>query len=251
MTKKSDPLDAFLSKLFKSGKFYIALALIAVVALVWTSLPTWEEKNRQRITNQIRTINDDVELAPIKAWDSWEVIQKELKGRKIMSSVLKEQIEKTKEKMTAIYPEIQEEIKRIEAERREAAAIEAKAETERRKLKAEQDAREELRKKYRNINQEAKDAVAALKKLEAYTEVGVNKLKYQEALGVAWGNIKVFIESAEAKENYPELSILLAEAIQAYKDAADAWGDDRKSSLQLHWQLAALKIKEIDYLVNH
>jgi hypothetical protein len=250
MTKKPDPIDAFFFKLFRSVKFYVILGAVIVSSLIWASLPSWEEKNSKRINDQIGAINNEVEQAPVQAWRTWEKLQSELQGKTIKSKLLKTKIDELKTRMTEVYPEIQVELERIEAERKKAVEAEMEAEYERNKIKAEQEAREQLRKKYRNISQDAKDAVASLKKLEAYTEVGVNKLKYQEALGVAWGDIKVFVESAEARENYSELSALLTEAIESYKDAANAWDEDYKSLLQTHWQLGAAKIREIDHLVN-
>jgi len=250
MTKKQDPVDAFFFKLFRSVMFYVIFVAVVVSALIWASLPSWEEKNSKRIYDQISAINNEVEHAPVQAWHTWEKLQSELQGKTIKSKMLKTKIDEIKSRMTEVYPDIQVELERIEAERKKAVEVEMEAEYKRNKLKAEQEARDQLRKKYRNISQDAKDAVASLKKLEAYTEVGVNKLKYQEALGAAWGDIKVFVESADARENYPELSDLLTEAIQSYKDAAEAWGSDYKSLLQSHWQLGAGKIREIDYLVN-
>ena len=235
--------------LYKSVTFYVSLVFIVALLLILKALPTWEEKNTRRINEQINMINNDVELSPVQAWQTWEQLQMELQDKNIKSETLKENIHALKARMDDVYPEIQVEIDRIEEESRKAAEELMAAENERKKIQAVQEAREQLRKKYRNISQEAKDAVASLKKLEAFTEVGVNKMKYQEALGVAWGNIKVFVESSEARENYPELSKLLEEAIQSYKDAADAWGSD-KNSVQTHWLLGSLKIKEIDYLVN-
>jgi len=250
MSKNPDPIDAFLFKLFKSVKFYIILVVVIASSLIWASLPSWEEKNFQRISEQVRIISNEAEDTPVNAWRRWEQLQNELKGKRIESKPLIKQVNELESKMANLYPTIQEELERIDEDRRIAAAEFTEAENERKKLEAEEEAREQLRKKYKNISQDAKDAVASLKKLEAYTEVGVNKLKYQEALGVAWGNIKVFVESAEARENYSELSVLLTEAIEAYKDAANAWDSDYKSLLQTHWQLGAGKIREIDYLVN-
>lgn len=250
MSKKPDPIDAFFFKLFRSVKFYVVLAAVVLCSLIWASLPSWEEKNSKRINDQISSINNQVEDAPVQAWRTWEKLQSDLQGKTIKSKRLKTKIDEFKLRMTDVYPVIQEELERIEAERKKAVEEQMEAEYVLNKIKAEQEEREQLRKKYRNISQDAKDAVASLKKLEAYTEVGVNKIKYQEALGVAWGDIKVFVESAEAREKYPELSVLLTEAIESYKDAANAWDSDYKSLLQSHWQLGAAKISEIDYLVN-
>lgn len=250
MPKKPDPIDAFFMHLFKSVTFYSALAVIVASLLIWKSLPTWEEKNFQKIYEQINEINNEVEHSPVQAWYTWQQLQQELKGKKIKSKILKTSISDLQLKMDAVYPEIQEEIERIEAENRKEAEDRLEAENERKRIQAEKNTREQLRKKYRNISQEAKDAVNSLKKLEAYTEVGVNKINYQDALAIAWGNVKVFVESADARSNYPELSLLLTEAIQSYKDAADAWDADDKSLLQTHWNLGSIKIKKIDYLVN-
>ena len=250
MTKKVDSIDKFFLRMFKSGWFYIGLTGVAIAFLAWSATPSWEDRNRQRVSDTIHAINDDAEQKPVQAWGMWKDLEKELKGKKISSTVLKKKIEETQEKISTLYPEIQDEIERIENERKKAAAAKAEAAVELEKQRDEQEARAALRKKYRNINPQAKEAFASLKRLQAYTEVGVTKMKYQEALGEAWGNIKVFIESAEAKKDYPELSKLLADAIQSFKDAAEAWDADEKRMLQAHWMLASSKVREIDDLVN-
>ena len=69
----------------------------------------------------------------------------------------------------------------------------------------------------------AHDALAALKKLEARTEMGINYREYTSALGDTWVIVKIFVESKEADE-YPKLKEHLSSAIDHYKSASESWG---------------------------
>jgi hypothetical protein len=70
--------------------------------------------------------------------------------------------------------------------------------------------------------QSAKDAVKALKKLEAKIESGTSYKKYREDLGDTNAEVKLFLESKAAKND-----IALAQSIKKimgnYQDAADLW----------------------------
>ena len=64
----------------------------------------------------------------------------------------------------------------------------------------------------------------AVKKLEARTEVGINYKEYSTAVGDAWGDVKVFVESPEGKR-LPEFSFALMSAMGKYRLALDIWQD--------------------------
>ncbi|MHB8067360.1 MAG: hypothetical protein ACYDIC_05610 [Desulfobaccales bacterium] len=70
--------------------------------------------------------------------------------------------------------------------------------------------------------QSAKDAVKALKKLEAKVESGMSYQKYREALGDTNAEVKLFLESKNAKKN-PELANSIKKIMGNYQDAADLW----------------------------
>jgi hypothetical protein len=167
----------------------------------------------------------------------------------------------------ALYPAVAVEIERekeatrqrIEAERVTAAEQERLREESARndRLKDEQNRRlrEELE-KYRSAPTGADDALRALKKLEARTEISVTKAGFSEALGVAWGDVKVFVESREG-EKYALLSKHLKDAVDTYKAAQSAWelgktwGDHtRIGELQWWWRKASLEIRAADALIN-
>jgi hypothetical protein len=70
--------------------------------------------------------------------------------------------------------------------------------------------------------QSAKDAILALKKLEARIEAGVNYRDYAQALGEAKFPIKLFQESAEAKENQ-EVNSHITASIGYFEIAKLVW----------------------------
>lgn len=68
----------------------------------------------------------------------------------------------------------------------------------------------------------AKDAVRALKKLEARCQAGISYRDYAPALGDAKFDVNMYIESDEAK-NAPELSESIKSAISHYEYANSFW----------------------------
>lgn len=255
MTNKVDAIDMFFIRLFRNGWFYLAASIVGFGIFIWTMQPSWEETNRKLLLTEIHLINQQIAHNPISAYDRWERLQKFINDRAIRSKSLQVHLSKTSEIIKKLYPEIKEKLDRREQERKAVEAIksEAKRADEAYRAFSERQAkrREALVKKYKNIRPSAKEAVAALKRLEAFTEVGVNKTKYAEALGETWGSLKIFVESPEGQSDYPELSLLLVEAIELYKKAGEFWNDDQKYFVQQSWALAGSKISEIDDLVNH
>ena len=251
MSKKQDPIDVLFCRLFKSVWFYVILALGISGIIIWKMQPTWEQKNKSKILCELDAIQEDVSNNPVAAYERWMKLQDFVRGKKITNQSTQSSLNLTNEKMDSIYQEVKGLIEIRERSRREEAERVAKAKQEEEvrvaKEKAATEAREALKKKYRNVDQSAKNALASLKRLQAFTEVGVNKLKYSEALGVAWGDIKIFVESPQGQNDYPELSLLLAQAIDFYKEASDDWGKD---SVQVPWAKAAVVVAHIDKLVN-
>lgn len=70
--------------------------------------------------------------------------------------------------------------------------------------------------------QTAKDAIKALKKLEAKVESGMSYQKYREALGDTNAEVKLFLESKGAKKDI-EQAKLIKKIMGNYQDAADLW----------------------------
>lgn len=70
--------------------------------------------------------------------------------------------------------------------------------------------------------QSAKDAIKAVKKLEAKTESGMSYQKYREALGDTNAEVKLFLESKAAKKE-PALAQSIKKIMENYQDAADLW----------------------------
>ena len=69
--------------------------------------------------------------------------------------------------------------------------------------------------RYKDLPSDAKDVVKALKKLQARTEIGVNFVDYDRAVSDIYPDVKVFIESAEAR-NLPELQFAMKNAMDCY-----------------------------------
>lgn len=77
--------------------------------------------------------------------------------------------------------------------------------------------------RYANIPEEAEDAYKSLKRLEARTEIGVNYHDYNRVIGDTFPDVKLFLESREAK-NLPELAFVLANAMDCYREVDRLWG---------------------------
>ena len=98
------------------------------------------------------------------------------------------------------------------------------------------------------------DALNALKRVQAKTEVGVTYIEYGKQLGDSWGDVKIFVESPEGKE-FSDLSDHMRTAIAQYKTADEAWkkkldGNGTNAELQEHWKRADLEIKVLDSALN-
>jgi len=157
-----------------------------------------------------------------------------------------------------IFPDVRAALERDEAE---AAAIVAEAkrhETElanqaRAAALAEEKRQDEMKKlavlklKYRNAPKSARDALNALKRIQAKTEVGVNKFDYSKQLGDSWGEVKIFVESPEGKD-YSDLSDRMRRAIEYYKSAGEGWTID--TLRQTNWSQADQEIKVLDSALN-
>ena len=254
MKKKIDPVDAFVLKLLRSVWFYFGAIVVACVAYYWFQLPSWEEKNQSAIESLIEQIDQTLTTDPLTALEKWHDLERMIEGKKLKSVQLSKVIAKVGSKIDLLPAEVKEEFRAREEEKR--AQWAAKEETENEKKRQAQIVEEErrqeaeLKRKYKNVDPAALDALAALKKLEAFTEVGVTKMKYSEALGESWGDIKVFVESSKARKEYPELVTMLTEAIQLHRDASNSWDDKDQKDVQLKWRLASYKVAEIDNLLN-
>ncbi|MGD0481288.1 MAG: hypothetical protein ABSA42_14030 [Terracidiphilus sp.] len=71
-------------------------------------------------------------------------------------------------------------------------------------------------------DEQAKDAVLALKKLQARTEIGISQDDYSRALGDAYFSVRLFLDSDSAA-SVPEFSKALNSAIKWYRAAAELW----------------------------
>jgi len=111
---------------------------------------------------------------------------------------------------------------------------------------------------YRNLPQSARDALNAVKKLEARTEIGINYRDYSTIVGEVWGDVKLFIDSPEGK-SVTEFSDLLASAVSKYKLALDLWQgklddtfDDELGDIVLQecWRAAGQRVDAAEALAS-
>ena len=70
--------------------------------------------------------------------------------------------------------------------------------------------------------QSAKDAIMALKKLEARTEVGISYQDYISALGETKFPVNIYLESKESVNN-SQLKYAIVKAMRCYDDAKTYW----------------------------
>ncbi len=99
------------------------------------------------------------------------------------------------------------------------------------------------------FGQSSKEAIRALKKLEAKCQAGINYRDYVRALGEAKFEVNLFLEGKEAKNN-PDLAELVTKAMKEYEEARDYWEMHIRSSwinisevLNLKWEMASSYLK--------
>lgn len=72
------------------------------------------------------------------------------------------------------------------------------------------------------FGQSAKESIMALKRLGSRVETGISYGDYAPALGEANFQVKLFLESQDAKSN-PDLALRLLKAIKHYENALTVW----------------------------
>ena len=92
----------------------------------------------------------------------------------------------------------------------------------------------------KTVPQVAIDAVDAMKKLQAKTQVGIAYKDYSPALADAKFALNLYTESAQSKE-FPELSQSLNSAFETFKMAGDVWSDKFSGS----------SVSKFSYKTNH
>jgi len=98
---------------------------------------------------------------------------------------------------------------------------------------------------YRNAPDSARTALNVLKKLEARIEAGITYVDYTKAVGEAWAEVKVFVDSPEARQ-LPEFNFLLVSATNKYKLALDVWRGklEPNPDLRCHERLSEVVMRE-------
>ena len=76
--------------------------------------------------------------------------------------------------------------------------------------------------RYNAPSEDVKSAMKSLSKLRARTEIAINFIDYDKAVGDVYPDVKVFLDSAEAK-SMPELRLLVANAMECFLKARSIW----------------------------
>jgi hypothetical protein len=226
------------------------ICMLIIGFLVWSiaTRDTWELDNTARISAELEEADRLKQSDFLTAYKTYDEVLKEAKRHKITSELFAQKIADAEKSKTALYPKVQKKIKADEAEQRRLAEEESRHATEEKQRiaqekehqrVAEEKKREEEKRlkdaiaEYHNVPQSARNALNAVKKLEARTEVGVSYQEYSTVVGEAWGDIKVFAESSEGKK-LPEFSFLLVSAMGKYKLALDIWQDKVQRYVQYY-----------------
>ena len=282
------------------GAGVVAVALVAVLVVPELTRDRWDLHNAERVSAKLAEADRVQQADPLAAYETYDEVLKEARQHKIGDAELARKLASAEQSRGTLYQKVQDKIRaeeagkqrrveeearlaaaekqrRVEEEARRAAAekqrIAAEAEqkraaTEAQGLAEEKQRAEEKRQKealavYRNPPQSARNALNAVKKVQARTEVGVNLNNWSTIVGEAWGEVKVFAESPEGIE-LPELSFLLTSAMGKYKLALDAWqgelhpvawnkpASEVLSEVLLHkcWRAAERRLELAQALVN-
>jgi hypothetical protein len=239
-----------------SGLTLTARVLLVVLGIVVVLVATflvweigfrdkWEYKNSIQLASRLDEADRIRESDPFAAYKTYDEILIESGSHKLTDQRFIERLSKAKQARDELGPLVEARLKAEEDERqrrlRALAAEEAEnkrrteeeakkqlelAERERR-AKEEKLAEEVQRKKaataYLDPPSAARDALNALKKVEARTEIGVNYRDYSTVVGETWGDVKIFIESPDGRK-LSEFSRALAIATDDYKLALEIWG---------------------------
>jgi hypothetical protein len=101
----------------------------------------------------------------------------------------------------------------------------------------------------------ARDALRAIKQLEAKTEIGLTYAQYVDAVGKTWVEVKPFVESSDGRK-YPEFSSLLTNIIAQYQAGMELWqrrlhmASNTFSPTSHYWIEAAFRITEAEELLD-
>jgi hypothetical protein len=188
---------------------------------------------------------------PLEAYRIYDEVLTESTNHILKDEQFVKRLASAEQSRTDLYQKVQDKIRVQEAERHRLAEEEARkkaaeqqsiAKEQERKLAADEAQRvreskrraDEYRRKqaaalYRNVPNSARNALNAVKKVEARIEIGVSFGDYASVVGDAWFEVKIFIESPDGKK-VPEFSMLLTKAVSDYKLALEIWQNKIKHS---------------------
>ncbi|MBN1912691.1 MAG: DUF4339 domain-containing protein [Pirellulales bacterium] len=217
---------------------------------------TWELKNASRVSAKLDEAVRFQQSDPLTAYKIYDELLKEAKQHKIKDELFAQRLADAEKSRAALYPKVQEKIRAAQAEKQRLAQEEARQAAEEKQRVAEEENRkkaaleaqkiaeekrraEEKRLKevvaaYSNSPQSARNALNAVKRVEARTEVGINFKDYSTVVGEAWAEVKIFTESPDGRK-LPAFSFLLVSAMGKQKIALDVW------QLSLMWKEAGLR----------
>jgi hypothetical protein len=233
------------------------VCILVVGLLVWfiVGRDTWELDNASRVSAKLDEAARLQQSDPLAAYKTYDELLQEAKPHKITDERFAQQLADAEKSRMALYPKVQEKIQVEEAEKRRLAEEKARRAAEEKQRIAEEENRkkaalesqkvaeekrraEEKRLKkvvaaYSNSPQSARNALNAVKKVEARTEVGINYKDYSTVVGEAWAEVKLFAESPEGKK-LPAFSFLLVSAMGKYKLTLAVLQEDEKRVQRHH-----------------
>jgi hypothetical protein len=233
----------------------VAIAVPIVGYFFWfvALRDTWELNNTVTLTARLEEADRLQQSDAFAAYKIYDAVLNESRKHNLKDEEFVKRLGGAEKSRTVLYQKVQAKIRAEEAEKerqadaqaqREIADKERLAKEEQLKQAAEESQRlaeenrlaEQKRRKeagaaYRNAPESARVALNAVKKLAARVEVGVNYADYSSVVGGTWGDVKIFIESADGKK-LSDFTMLLTRAIADYKLALEIWRDKiRYSSL--------------------
>jgi hypothetical protein len=225
------------------------ITVLLVALLIWPEVTRdrWELHNAERVSAKLDEADQLQQSEPLTAFKLYDELLKEAQQHKVTDERFLKRLASAEKSRSTLYPKVEKQMRAEEAEKQRQAEEEAKhaaeekrriAEAEQRKRaaeeaekiaeekkRAEDQRRKEAAAAYRNPSQSARNALNAVKKVEARTEVGLPYKDYSTVVGEGWADVKVFTESPEGKK-LPEFSFLLVSAMGKYKLALDVWRDE-------------------------
>ena len=229
----------------------VCVPIVAIVVWYVAIRDDWEAKNAVRVSEQVEEADRIRKADPFAAYKIYDETLQEAKTHEITNERLSRTLAQAQKARNELHEQVQESIRAEKIEKqRQAEQEQQRLAAERHRIAEEQNrqreeeeaarlAEVEIQKEaqrreqrvaaYRDVPRSARDALNALKRIEAKIEVGLTFRDYTTVIGDGWADVKIFIESDDGGR-LVEFSGLLTNAIGHYKLALDIWNNEIKHS---------------------